>query len=251
MSQLLAFLPIGTIETTIYELLRDSMPPSAYFLLMDIIDSITSVENNSSGIISLGSILALIFASNGVHSLITEFGKNEISTTQVVKKQNYFQQRWIAMQITLLLVLILLLTVAVLIIGEIYLDRFLETIYVISQFSYYILALFKWLMVLLLVLNLVSSIYFWAPQVKHKWSYFSVGSMTATLLIILSSYLFTYYTVHFSSYNLLYGSIGALMIFMFWIYLNSLMLLIGFEMNIAIEQGNNLLLQENKQAAEV
>ena len=63
----------------------------------------------------------------------------------------------------------------------------------------------------------------------------SPGAVLATILAVLTSLGFTYYINNFSSYNKIYGSIGTLIVVMIWLYINSLILLIGFELNASID----------------
>ena len=79
----------------------------------------------------------------------------------------------------------------------------------------------------------ISIIYYFAPA-KKKISFFSAGSSLATILIILASIGFDFYISNFSRYNAIYGSIGALIILLIWIQLVSMILLIGFELNVSI-----------------
>src|SRR5690606_14188625 len=81
----------------------------------------------------------------------------------------------------------------------------------------------------------VSFIYKFGPSSSTKWKFSSPGATLATVLAILTFLGFAYYINHFNTYNKLYGSIGTLIVIMIWLYLNSLILLIGFELNAAIE----------------
>ena len=79
-----------------------------------------------------------------------------------------------------------------------------------------------------------SFIYRWAPAVHKKWKFFSPGAIVGTFLMIVFTIGFSYYVSNFSHYNELYGSISAILILMLLIYFNSLVLLIGFELNVSI-----------------
>jgi len=81
----------------------------------------------------------------------------------------------------------------------------------------------------------VSILYRYGPAHKKRWKFINPGSILATGLAILTSLGFSYYINNFSSYNKVYGSIGTLIVVMIWMYLNSLILLIGFELNASIE----------------
>jgi len=78
-------------------------------------------------------------------------------------------------------------------------------------------------------------LYRYGPAHKQKWKFLSPGSVLATGLAVLTSLGFTFYINNFSSYNKIYGSIGTLIVIMIWLYLNSLIILIGFELNASIE----------------
>jgi len=72
------------------------------------------------------------------------------------------------------------------------------------------------------------------PKKKKGWSFFSAGSMFATILTIIATVVFSYYVNNFGNYNKLYGSIGTLIVVMMIIYINSLILLLGFDLNASI-----------------
>lgn len=76
---------------------------------------------------------------------------------------------------------------------------------------------------------------FGTKEVK-KVAFISIGSVFTTLLIMLSSYVFGIYVVKFAKYNELYGSIGTLLILMFYIWINCMILLLGFELNATIHK---------------
>ena len=81
----------------------------------------------------------------------------------------------------------------------------------------------------------ISFLYYYAPSVKKRWRFISAGSTLATVLTILTSIVFAYFVNNFGQYNKLYGSIGTLIVIMLWIYFNSLILLLGFELNASID----------------
>jgi len=78
-------------------------------------------------------------------------------------------------------------------------------------------------------------IYKYAPLIKEKWSLMSPGALLSTLLMLITTLGFSYWVNHFSSYNKIYGSIGTVLVVMTLVYINALILLIGFELNVSIE----------------
>ena len=80
-----------------------------------------------------------------------------------------------------------------------------------------------------------SFLYYYAPAKRTGFRFFSAGSTLATILFIITSLGFSAYVNKFGQYNKLYGSIGTLMVILIWLYLNSIAILIGFELNVSIK----------------
>lgn len=92
----------------------------------------------------------------------------------------------------------------------------------------------RWMIIILLILASIGYVYKYAPAIHKRWKLASPGAIFATFLVVLSTFAFSFYVNNFGSYNKIYGSIGTIMILMFLIYLNSLILLIGYELNVCI-----------------
>jgi membrane protein len=102
------------------------------------------------------------------------------------------------------------------------------------------LILLKWIIIILLLFLAISCLYYLAPAKRTDFRFISPGSMLATLLFILTSLGFSAYVNNFGHYNKLYGWIGTLMIILIWLYLNSIALLIGFELNVSIKDAREV-----------
>ena len=108
----------------------------------------------------------------------------------------------------------------------------------------------RWLIVITLFFFSVAYIYKYAPSVTKRWKLWSPGAVFATVLIVLTTWLFSIWAQNFSSYNKIYGSIGALLIIMLLIFINSLMLLIGYELNVSIHY-LKIKIEEKKLEAQI
>jgi len=86
----------------------------------------------------------------------------------------------------------------------------------------------------LMVFYSIALIYRFAPAIEKKWKLASPGALLATFLIIAFTYLFSYWVNNFAAYNKVYGSLGSILILMLLVFVNSLVLLIGFELNVSI-----------------
>lgn len=104
-----------------------------------------------------------------------------------------------------------------------------------SFFQFYLLKTIKWAIIIFLIYFVLASIYYITVN-KEGFKFFSAGATVATIMFILLSNGFNIYIKYFSHYNALYGSIGAIIIFLIWMYLNSYVLILGFELNSAIAE---------------
>jgi membrane protein len=93
----------------------------------------------------------------------------------------------------------------------------------------------RWIVIFGLFFYSIAFIYRHAPTVEKKWKLISPGSILACTLLILMIFVFSFWINNFATYNKVYGPIGTVMIIMVLIYLNSLILLIGFELNVSIK----------------
>lgn len=105
------------------------------------------------------------------------------------------------------------------------------------------LTIFQYIVILLLFFLGISLIYYYGPASKHRWRFITPGASFATVFSIATSLGFGYLANNFISYNEVYGSIGTLIVLMIWINLNSLVLLVGFEINNSIDV-NRILRQK-------
>ncbi len=185
-------------------------------------------------LLSFGVIFAVYLATNGMLSLITNF--NYFYKTKFTR--GFFKNYLVAFVLTVLLILIMTLAMGLLIGGQLVLD-FLLDIGILNQDFLFILIISLRFVILFIIFQLmISIIYYLGPSVEERWHFMNTGSVIATLLCIGSSYLFSYYLTNFASYNKFYGSIGAVIAFMIWLYLLSVILLLGFVINVTIDRAS-------------
>lgn len=185
-------------------------------------------------LLSFGVIFAVYLSTNGMLSLITNF--NYFYKTKFTR--GFFKNYLVAFVLTLLLILIMTLAMGLLIGGQLVLD-FLLDIGILNQDFLFILIISLRFVILFIIFQLmISIIYYLGPSVEKKWHFMNTGSVIATLLCIGSSYLFSFYLTNFASYNKFYGSIGAVIAFMIWLYLLSVILLLGFVINVTIDRAS-------------
>jgi len=239
---LLPYLRIGNMLIVLRRNYTDLLPKEMADYIDHIIIEMT--QTSREGLLSLSILLALIFASNGVLSMIKGFHK---SYEMTYKKQNTFQQRGRAFLLTLLLGVLFIGSLAAIILGRPALLRLL-TFMGVDQENYHFFNFFRWLGVFILYYISITIIYRIGPAYRNKERFFSPGANLATILSMISSFVFAIYVENFSRYNEVYGSIGALILIMVWLQLNSFIILLGYELNASIAINRDLLaIKEEKE----
>jgi len=177
-------------------------------------------------LLSLGFLLALFYSSNAVMGIMRAFDKNYLG----FKKRKVINRRVTALQLTSVLFVLMFASLLVLIMQSSVLKLFgLKSVLVRQIIGYA-----RWVVIVLLFFGSVSFIYRYAPFVHKRWKLINPGCILATTLMLLFTIFFSYWVNNFSNYNKLYGSISTILILMLLIYFNSLVLLIGFELNVSI-----------------
>jgi len=226
---LIPYIPIKHFQDNLLSILSQVMPHDAYSALESTITDIVKKQNG--GLFSFGFLTTLFFATNGVDTLIQSFNKSSL----LEETRGYFHRRWVALVLTVVISISLLIAVAIMIAGHKILVFMQAHIASTAHAWIIVIALLRWIMVIIIFFFTVSVLYRYGPAHKQRWKFLSPGSIVATLLAVLTSLGFTYYINNFASYNKIYGSIGTLIVVMIWLYLNSLIILIGFELNASIE----------------
>jgi len=226
---LIPYIPIRNFQAGLFLLIHDLLPESTFLVVDETIQDI--LMRPRGGLLSLGFLMALIFASNGLVTMMNAFD----SSLHTVEKRNWMGQRVISVILLFVLSVLLALAIALIILGQYainYLDN--ESSLVGSRLTYYLLSVGRWVITVSLFFFAYSSLYFFAPAKKMRWRFISPGGTLATILSIVVLAGFGFYITRFGQYNKLYGSIGTLLVVLLLCYLLSLILLIGFELNNSI-----------------
>jgi membrane protein len=231
-------LPKKTIKVKLHMLIKDIIPADTYNKnLISFVDSFLG-NDPKTALLSSGFVLLLFFASNGMIGIMRSFNKNYIG----FQKRTGLEKRWTAIKLTLL-IMGLLFTCLLLLIMQ---DALLKTLGIRNTRLLKSILVIRWVVIVNLIFYSIAFIYKYAPAVKWRWKLVSPGSILATTLSILATVGFSIFVNNFGKYNALYGSIGTIIVIMTIIYLNSLVLLIGYELNVSIHS-LQLLAEERQQ----
>jgi len=233
---LIPYIPVKDLDVQLMEIIKPPvLPESLYEVVAETIYDIISVPRG--GLLSLGFFLALFLSTNGMLSLMSAFNRSYRS----VDRRGFIRSRLIATVLTVLLTLIIFTAITLLIVAEQVLNFMVSKGWVfIEDYIIYLFFILRFLVIFFIFQIAISSIYYIAPSVKKRWKFFSIGSILAALACVGTSFVFSYYINNFGAYNKLYGSIGALIAIMVWVSTLSLILLLGFELNVSIEKATGL-----------
>jgi membrane protein len=237
---LIPFFPITqAFQEELYSLIRDVIPGEKdNSVLINFLSDFINRPRN--GLLSMGFILSLFFSSNAIMGIMRSFDQNYAGFT----KRKGWQNRSVALKITVLLYLFVIGSVLLLVVRGAMLEWLgISNVLIIKGFDN-----LRWGIIVLLFFFCISFIYKHAPSVQKKWKLINPGSILATGLMLLMTLAFSWWVSNFAQYNQIYGSISTVLIIMILIFVNSLFLLIGFELNVSIQ---SLLQQAELRKADV
>ena len=236
---LIPYFPIQGLEQEIFQVFERALPPDTYEAAKSTIDDI--ISNKRGGLVSFGFLFALLFATNGMRGLLDNFSQ----TVHSIQERGFWRQQIVSLGLTFVISIFFILGMTLIIFSSKILNQVLSFLQM-GNISPFIIETSRLFLLVFLVFLGISLLYnYGAKQGKH-WRFFSPGSFLATMLIVLASLGFSFYVSNFAQYNKLYGSIGTVIVILIWIYLNSLVLLIGFELNASISQAKNKNLKKDE-----
>jgi membrane protein len=225
---LIPFIPIEGFQNDFLQFVKEGVPPNTYDAIANIINDI--LNNSHSGLMSSGFLLSIFLMANGINGILGGFE----SSRHVLEKRGFLNQYFVALGISLLLSILLLLTVSIIVVFEVAIQKTIIQDVLSDRVPLIILG--RYIFVILMILITSSILLRYGTKQDHKPPFVSIGSVFTTVLIIVSSYFFGIWVIRFSKYNELYGSIGTLLIMMFYIWINCMILLLGFELNATIHK---------------
>lgn len=225
---LIPYIPIEGFQQDFLRFVEEGVPPQTYDAIATIINDI--LNNSHSGLISWGFLLSILLMANGLNAILGGFE----TSRHVIIKRGFLRQYFVAVGMSLLLSFILIVTIASIVVFEVFIQQ--TKIQNVFSDKIPLIILGRYAFVIVMILLTTSILFKFGTKRDKKRSFISIGSVFTTILIILSSYFFGIWVIKFSKYNELYGSIGTLLIMMFYIWINCMILLLGFELNATINK---------------
>ena len=234
---IIPYVPIDDFKIEFLHFLDSFLPPNtSEFFKQNIFENID--QSQRGGLLSSVFLLSIFLMANGVNAVFVGF---ETSYHEQLSR-NIFRQYLFSLGVALILAFLLIFTIVVLGYFQIYvvqkvLDVLRDRGYQVEAQTVFWLDLAKYMFFVIMTYLATATLYYFGTKEGKNSKFFSIGAVLTTFLIILTSYLFGIYIENFAQYNKLYGSIGALLILLFYLWLNSNVLLLGYELNASL---NNL-----------
>ncbi len=244
---LIPYLPISKqFFSELIRIVNDITPnKETQRLIRDFLDDF--FNKPKSGLLSIGFVLALFYSSNAMIGIIRAFDRS----IDDKKRSNFIYKRLRAIRLTLIVILLLIGTILISLGQGVLFSTVMKWVHINNVHAKWWIRTLRWLVIVVLFLYSIAFIYKYAPSVKKRWKLISPGALFATFLMVFTTALFSYWAQNFSNYNKFYGSIGTLLILMLLIFVNSLMLLIGYELNVSITYLKKLAEQRAEKEKEV
>jgi membrane protein len=225
---LLPYVPIAHFQENLLGYLQDIIPPQIWDIMETTVTYI--ITQKSGNLLSISVVLSLYFGTNGINSLFSAFRQTYHGFTSA---SNWLKNRLYSLIILLLIFVLISISVVVLGAGD-YILQACRQEAIISDFLQILFDILRLAIAVLTVMIAVATFYFFGSSRPRKFRIFTPGTITSTALIALTTIGFNYYITNFSRYNILYGSLGTILILTFYLYVNAVFILIGFEINTSI-----------------
>ncbi|OWP83996.1 ribonuclease BN [Flavobacterium davisii] len=229
---LIPYIPIKGFQHDFLLFVRDNVPPTTFDAIENIIKDI--LNNSQTGLLSWGVFLSVFLMTNGVNAVMSGFE----TSLHVTVKRAYFRQYFVALIISLILTTILIITISAIVFLEIIIQKTIIQDVLSSRVSDKIslIEMGRYSFVIIMILLATAVLFKYGIKQSKKKRLITIGTVFTTGLIVVSSYFFGIWVVKFSKYNELYGSIGTLLVFLFYLWINCMVLLLGFELDASIRK---------------
>lgn len=228
LTTLLGYLPVPNLMDRLMEMLAEMLPGDALRLVQDNVREI--VTSQRGGLLSFGILAALWTSSSAITAIVD--GLNRAYDVQ--EGRPYWKVRLIAIVLTVGLSLFIIVSLVLLTFGPQIGGWIADQVGLGSVFQI-AWNLLRWPVIVGLIVLAMALVYYVAPDVEQRWQWITPGSLVAVVGWLLASLGFSFYVNNFASYNATYGSIGAVIVLLTWMYVSGFFVLLGGEINAEIE----------------
>ncbi len=225
---LIPFVPIPDFQERLLDTIHDMLPLDVYLFIESTLHDL--VLRRHTTLLSVSFVIGVFLASNSVNAILLGFS----GSTNLSRWHSAFKQRMISLWVLLALSILLMVVIHLFTLSGVAM-RALESVGFFGSFLELVVVFFvKWALSILLVILGVALLYYAGDMRNKRFRIFTPGALLAVLLILLVSEALGFVFSNITNYNALYGSIGAILAVQIWIYINMIVLLIGYELNTSI-----------------
>jgi membrane protein len=226
-----SFFPVANLMDETVKLLGRFAPPDVLTIIAEQIKKIS--DSDHGGILTVAFLLTIWSSSGAMVSIITTLN----TCYDISESRPWWKVRLTAIGLTLGLAIFILTSISLVLVGPTVAEHLAARLHLGEAFkwAWWIL---QWPVVFVLVSVGIGLIYYFAPDAEQEWVWITPGSVLATFLWVAVSLGFKMYLKYFGSYNETYGTIGAIIVLLTWLYLSSLAILVGAELNSEIEHAS-------------
>lgn len=222
---IIPYLPIPDIHGTIMDVVGRTLPSDAASLVERVVDDVT--RERRGGLLSLSLVLTLWAASTGMYAVMKQLN----ITYGAAEKRSFLRGRAVALGLSLAFILLVIGAMSLIVLGNL-----LQSWLGLEGTLLVLFDVFRWIVIAFALLLGFAVIYSYAPNIEHRFRLITPGGVFAVVMLIVASLAFSFYVTNFANYNATYGSIGAVIVLMLWLYIAGLVILLGSEINALLER---------------
>ena len=217
------------LASNVLEYFREVTPPQVYQIIDSYLSDTISGNNPAPGLFSIGLVITLWSASGAFAALINALNK----AYDVEETRPFWKVRGIALLMTLGLSVLILMGVLLLVAGP-GIGEVIAGFFGLSSTFELIWNIVRWPAALFFMVFTVALLYYFAPDANQPFRWITPGGFIGVILWVLASLVFRFYVSNFGSYDETYGSIGAVIVLLLYLYISSLTVLFGAELNATL-----------------
>ena len=225
-----------SVQQVLLEFIESVVPTYAWTAVSGVVTDLVTRQNGTLSFFMLViGIYFTIVCMNGILVALSTAYYDEI-------KRNFIKQIGYSFVLMFVYFIVILIVAMLFIISSVMINNVHERLLggTSSAGYIYIIHAVKWLLIYTTIYMLVSFTYYITPVDKTNYRFFSAGSITCTVLLVILLWVLNVYFSNFTNYNLIYGSLGALFAILLWINWSSVVLLIGYDLNVSIAKAKSV-----------
>jgi membrane protein len=216
------------LQSSLFEYAGRFMPPDAFTLMQK---TLREIATHATGLkLALGLALALWSGSGGISSVMDALNR----CYHVKDERPYWKQKLVSILLTIALAALMIVALIIVLYGG-DIAQFVGNHTGLSAISVVAWRVAQWPLAVFFVVFAFALMYYWGPDSDQQWAWITPGSVIGVFLWIVASFAFRIYLHYFNSYSKTYGSLGAVIILLYWLFITGIAILLGGEINSEIE----------------